>query len=156
MRSSIGKWLLAKWLLDGPKTGYELMKLYENAFGRASPGTIYPLLAQMEKKGLVRKDGDKYVLAEQGKELLEDIERRREEIMEESKNRLLALADLLEDDRLRRFAEYLPVIDKVYPAVLDVLSDVELLAFELGEQAVPVLEEARKKLEKISGGSSRR
>ena len=156
MRSSIGKWLLAKWLLDGPKTGYELMKLYENAFGRASPGTIYPLLAQMEKKGLVRKDGDKYVLAEQGKELLEDIERRREEIMEESKNRLLALADLLEDDRLRRFARYLPVIDKVHPAVLDVLSDVELLAFELGEQAVPVLEEARKRLEKISGGSSRR
>jgi len=156
MRSSIGKWLLAKWLLSGPKTGYELMKLYENAFGRASPGTIYPLLAQMEKKGLVRKEGDKYVLAERGRELLEDVERRREEIMEESKNRLLALADLLEDDRLRRFAEYLPVMDKVYPAVLDVLSDVELLAFELGERAVPVLEETRKKLEEISGVSSKR
>ncbi len=156
MRSSIGKWLLAKWLLDGPKTGYELMKLYEGAFGRASPGTIYPLLAQMEKKGLVRKEGDKYVLAEQGKKLLEDIERRREEIMEESKNRLLALADLLEDDRLRKFATYLPVIDKVHPAVLDALSDVELLAFEIGERAVPVLEEAVKKLEEISGGSSKR
>ncbi len=156
MRTSIAKWLIAKWLLDGPKTGYELMKLYEQAFGRASPGTIYPILAQMEKKGLVIKEGDKYVLAEDGRKLLEDIERRRAEIMEESRRRLHALADLLDDDRLRRFADYLPVMDKVHPAVLDVLSDVELLAFELGEDAVPVLEEAKKKLERLSGASSRR
>ncbi len=156
MRTSIAKWLIAKWLLDGPKTGYELLKLYEQAFGRASPGTIYPILAQMEKKGLVLKEGDKYVLAEDGRKLLEDIERRRAEIMEESRRRLHALADLLDDDRLHRFADYLPVMDKVHPAVLDVLSDVELLAFELGEDAIPVLEEAKKKLERLSGASSRR
>ncbi len=155
MRTSIAKWLIAKWLLDGPKTGYELLKLYEQAFGRASPGTIYPVLAQMEKKGLVVKEGDRYNLAEDGRKLLEEIERRRAEIMDESRKRLRALADLLDDDRLRRFADYLPVIDKVHPAVLDVLSDVELLAFELGEAAVPVLEEAKKKLERLSGASSR-
>lgn len=155
MRTSIAKWLIAKWLLDGPKTGYELLKLYEQAFGRASPGTIYPILTQMEKKGLVRKEGDKYALAEDGRRLLEDLERRRVEIMEESRKRLLALADLLDDERLRRFADYLPVTERVHPAVLDVLSDVELLAFELGEKAIPVLEEVKKKLERLSGASSR-
>ncbi|NPA77163.1 MAG: PadR family transcriptional regulator [Candidatus Diapherotrites archaeon] len=155
MRNSIGKWLIAKWLFDGPKTGYELLKLYEQAFGRASPGTIYPMLSQMERKGLVVKNGDKYALTENGHQLLADIESKRAEIMEESRKKLVALADVLDDDRLRRYAEYLPIMGKVHPGVLDILSDVELLSFELGERAIPILEETVKKLEEMrSNGAS--
>ena len=151
MRPSIAKWLIIKWLFAGPKTGYELMKLYEHAFGRASPGTIYPLLSQMERKGLVVKNGDKYVLTESGRQILGGVECRRGELIEESRKRLLALADILDDDRLRRYAEYIPLIDKVYPAVLDALADVEILAMDLGERAIPILEEAKRKLEELTG-----
>ena len=154
MRASIAKWLIIKWLFAGPKTGYELMKLYEQIFGRTSPGTIYPILSQMESKGLVMKKGDKYVLTESGRQILGDIERRREELMEESRKKLLALADILDDDRLRRYAEYIPLMDKVHPAVLDALADVELLAMDLGERAVPVLEEAKRKLEELGANGA--
>jgi len=48
---------LLKLLDDGPKHGYELIRLLENRFyGRYVPsaGTIYPRLQRMEAEGLVR------------------------------------------------------------------------------------------------------
>ena len=150
VRTSLAKWLIIRWLLKGPATGYEIMKRYEAAFGRASPGTIYPLLSQLERKGIVRKnDEGKYELTQEGRSKIEEIEQRRAEIIEESRRRMHALADLLDDPYLHKLAEYMPIIDKVSPRVLDVLSDVEMLSFELGEKAIPVLDAARKRLEKI-------
>ena len=43
-------------LADGPRHGYELMKLLQERSGgvyRASAGTIYPTLQQLEDEGLV-------------------------------------------------------------------------------------------------------
>ncbi len=146
--------MIIHWLLEGPATGYEIMKRYGAAFGRASPGTIYPLLAQLEKKGIVQKNEDgKYELTAEGRKQIEEIEQRRAEIMEESRRRLHALADLLDDPYLHKLAELMPIIDKVSPRVLDALSDVEMLSFELGEKAIPVLEAAKKRLEKILDAS---
>ena len=47
---------LLKLLADGPKHGYELIRLLENRFhGLYAPsaGTIYPRLARMEADGLI-------------------------------------------------------------------------------------------------------
>ena len=50
---------LLSLLKDGPKHGYELMKLLEERSGggyQASAGTVYPTLQQLEDEGLVRSD----------------------------------------------------------------------------------------------------
>lgn len=157
VKVSLAKLLMLKWLSEGPASGYELMKKYEEAFGRSSPGTIYPLLSQLQEKGFVDKGDDgKFFLTEKGRKLFSEIEERRRELIREARKRLKALADVFEEPYLARLADYLPVMEHVPPSVLEVLGDVEILAYELGEDALPVLEEAKKKLEKISGASSRR
>jgi DNA-binding PadR family transcriptional regulator len=68
---------LLSLLKDGPAHGYELMKRLEERSGgmyRASAGTVYPVLQQLEDEGLVRiveADGKKvYHLTEVGREEL--------------------------------------------------------------------------------------
>jgi DNA-binding PadR family transcriptional regulator len=49
--------LLLAALLDGPAHGYELMRRLEECSGgqwRPSPGSVYPLLQQLEDQALVR------------------------------------------------------------------------------------------------------
>lgn len=69
---------LLSLLDDGPAHGYELMKRLEERSGgmyRASPGTVYPVLQQLEDEGLVRsteEDGKRvYALTEAGSAELE-------------------------------------------------------------------------------------
>lgn len=66
-------------LHDGPKHGYELMKQLEARSGgtyRASAGTIYPTLQQLEDEDLVtssREDGKRvYQLTEAGEAVVEE------------------------------------------------------------------------------------
>ena len=61
-------------LADGPRHGYELMKLLEERSGgvyRASAGTIYPTLQQLEDEGLIvaeQAEGKRvYRITEEGK-----------------------------------------------------------------------------------------
>lgn len=68
---------LLSLLEDAPAHGYELMKRLEERSGgmyQASPGTVYPVLQQLEDEGLVRiqeEDGKKiYHLTEAGREEL--------------------------------------------------------------------------------------
>ncbi len=146
VRISLAKWLLLRWLSEGPKSGYELLKRYKKAFGSASPGTIYPLLSQLAEKGLVGKEGGKYTLTAKGKEVIERVEQVRGEKVKEAKRMLLAMAELFQDPLLRRWAENLPILDRVPPRVLELLGEIELHAMGLGERAVSILEEALKKL----------
>lgn len=67
--------LLLAGLLDGPAHGYELMSRLEERSGggwRPSPGSVYPMLQQLEDEGLVRgaeRDGRKvYELTDEGRE----------------------------------------------------------------------------------------
>jgi DNA-binding PadR family transcriptional regulator len=51
--------LLLAGLLDGPAHGYELMQRLEqstNGTWRPSPGSVYPMLQQLEDEGLARSD----------------------------------------------------------------------------------------------------
>jgi DNA-binding PadR family transcriptional regulator len=64
-------------IADGPKHGYQLMKELASRLGslyRASSGTVYPVLAQLLKEGLIQfqlEEGRKmYRLTEAGKKVL--------------------------------------------------------------------------------------
>lgn len=68
---------LLSLLSDGPAHGYELMKRLEERSGgmyRASPGTVYPVLQQLEDEGLARaqeQDGKRiFHLTDEGREEL--------------------------------------------------------------------------------------
>ena len=70
---------LLSLLEDGPKHGYELMKQLEARSGglyRASAGSVYPTLQQLEDEGLARshsQDGKRvYELTDEGRELVEE------------------------------------------------------------------------------------
>ena len=73
-RGDIRRLLLAG-LLDGPAHGYELMRrLEERSDGRwrPSPGSVYPMLQQLEDEGLVRSGEDQgrkvYEVTDEGRE----------------------------------------------------------------------------------------
>jgi DNA-binding PadR family transcriptional regulator len=70
---------LLSLLAEGPRHGYELMKEIEARSGgvyRASAGTVYPTLQQLEDEGLVtsESDGGKrvYSITDRGRRELED------------------------------------------------------------------------------------
>ena len=70
---------LLSLLEEGPAHGYELMKRLEERSGgmyKASAGTVYPVLQQLEDEGLVRSREDEgkrvYELTDQGREELEE------------------------------------------------------------------------------------
>ena len=72
---------LLSLLDEGPAHGYELMKRLEERSGgmyRASAGTVYPVLQQLEDEGLVRqeeRDGKKvYHLTDRGRDELKSEE----------------------------------------------------------------------------------
>ena len=78
---------LLSLLKDEPAHGYELMKRLEDRSGgmyRASAGTVYPVLQQLEDEGLVR------ILEEEGKRVyhLTDAGRRELELHEEDTERI--------------------------------------------------------------------
>jgi DNA-binding PadR family transcriptional regulator len=69
---------LLSLLDDGPAHGYELMKRLEDRSGgmyRASAGTVYPVLQQLEDEGLIRAQDDEgkkvYHLTDEGRAELE-------------------------------------------------------------------------------------
>ncbi|MDG6903069.1 MAG: PadR family transcriptional regulator [Nitrososphaerota archaeon] len=66
---------LRKWILyivrDSPKSGVEIMDIMEanlQGWWRPSPGSIYPMLKNMEKEGVLNRTDDKYSLTTAGKE----------------------------------------------------------------------------------------
>ncbi|WP_456394844.1 PadR family transcriptional regulator [Thermococcus sp.] len=75
----------------GPVTGAFMMKELRNHGYRISPGTIYPLLHEMEEKGLLKsrqevRNGKRvriYEITEKGRIALEEGRRRVEELCRE-------------------------------------------------------------------------
>ena len=65
---------LRKWIMyivrDSPKSGVEIMNVMEanlQGWWRPSPGSIYPMLKQMVKEGVLsRSEDDKYSLTAEG------------------------------------------------------------------------------------------
>ncbi|MDG6909608.1 MAG: PadR family transcriptional regulator [Nitrososphaerota archaeon] len=70
---------LRKWIMyivrDSSKSGVEIMDIMEanlQGWWRPSPGSIYPMLKNMVKEGVLsRSDEDKYALTDAGKDEIE-------------------------------------------------------------------------------------
>jgi Predicted transcriptional regulators len=76
MRGALRRWVLNS-LRTSPKNGAEIINEIETlTFGwwRPSPGSIYPLLDNLVKEGLIRKREDgRYELTEKGKSEMSNI-----------------------------------------------------------------------------------
>ncbi|MBD3192903.1 MAG: hypothetical protein GF308_19845 [Candidatus Heimdallarchaeota archaeon] len=79
--SGLTQFLVLLVLRNGPQHGYELATILEPVYGRRlSPGTIYPLLKRMEKKGYVQsrtktvsgRERKIYVLTRSGRVAMEN------------------------------------------------------------------------------------
>jgi len=80
------KVVVLKALVEGPKSGYALMKYVESKVGsKPSPGSMYPLLDNLTKEGLVEGRGvgrtKEYKLTIEGRHKLESVEEKRNECM---------------------------------------------------------------------------
>jgi len=73
-RRGLRMWILSM-LNASPKTGAQIMDSIEEmsqGWWRPSPGSIYPLLAELEKEGYIKKlDDGKYELTQKSKDELE-------------------------------------------------------------------------------------
>jgi len=118
------------------------MQRCKRIFGRASPGSIYPALHQMMEKGLVKREGKKFVLTRRGKKLVERLEREKEAHVRKARQMLYALSELFDDDGLRYVANTIPDWSNFSPALLEVLWDIRNEIIRLGDAALPVLRKA--------------
>ena len=91
------KLIVLKELCKNNLTGYDLMKLIGEFGDKPSPGYIYPLLNDLEKKKFisVKKDERKkvYSITKNGMKLLEDLEKNREEMIDRMKKSFSPLID---------------------------------------------------------------
>jgi len=86
------KQLILASLKTGPLSGYDIMNRLGDRLGaRPSPGSVYPLLAELEKEGLIAAEEDgrrkEYSLSPKGRQEIEklcDLKRRFNEQIEES------------------------------------------------------------------------
>lgn len=72
-RRGLRGWVLSI-LAASPKNGAEIMNAIEEmsqGWWKPSPGSIYPLLQEFEKEGLIRKVNDRYELTEEARHELE-------------------------------------------------------------------------------------
>lgn len=106
MRQGFLKFYLLKLLSEssGGLSGYELMKRIEEetGFWRPSPGSIYPLLAALEERELIRHrpEGDKkiYSLTAKGEEALAKAQEARAEALEGMRRSIQLLAGIFGED----------------------------------------------------------
>lgn len=125
---------VALWLLsDRPMNGAELIRAVEEVtwgFWRPSPGSVYPLLRQLEAEGLARRREDgRYELTEAGRRAAKLIPWARgprlggprsvEEVVEELESWALYLADVAatEPDRVAPHRERIRKIAEVLQKV---------------------------------------
>lgn len=139
---------LLSLLAEEPGHGYELMKRLEERSGglyRASAGTVYPVLQQLEDEGLVqvRADGGKkvYEITETGRDELRSKEERVERIWRRAKK--------WEEWGCRMGPDTIEVgsaIGRLTKTAFVVASASE----EKAEQVLEVLRRSRKELEKLA------
>ncbi len=78
------KFFVLKQLLKKPSTGYSIAKELQTNYGlKPSPGSLYPLLAQLKSQGLISikektKSKKVYAITSKGKAVLAKIEKERE------------------------------------------------------------------------------
>jgi DNA-binding PadR family transcriptional regulator len=140
-------------LADGPRHGYELMKLLAERSGgvyRASAGTIYPTLQQLEDEGLVSaeaRDGKRiYQITEEGGREL-----KREE---ETVRRIWRRARMWQDWRAvfdPDAAEIVRPAERVVKAALRAMAG-GYGSPERADRIREILERALRDLEKVASG----
>jgi DNA-binding PadR family transcriptional regulator len=160
---------ILKLLKIGPKHGYEIIRSIKEETGwEPSPGSIYPTLHDLKKKGLIeeRKEGRRisYRLTTKGKEMTEKVE----ESMKEMKNKFHSFIGIIgqiigvEESELKRIMEihkrkgkgdflFLPTdikisMFKTRDLILEIAKDKKK-----HKKLKKVLDEVKTKLEKIEG-----
>lgn len=114
-RRGLRMWILSL-LQDSPKNGAEIMDSIEEmsqGWWRPSPGSIYPLLSEMEKDGDIQKQSDgRYSLTETGRSSFNwppwmghHGRRGAEDMLNEIEGYVSYLEDLSKSDK-KKFGEY--------------------------------------------------
>ena len=107
------KLIVLKELSKDSLSGYDLMKSLAEFGENTSPGYIYPLLNDLEKKGFVsvkEKDRKKiYSITEKGKNMLNDLKENREEMMKKMASMWKPLTD---KEDLKKLVEFRQHMDK--------------------------------------------
>ncbi len=109
-------------LSTGPKTGYEIIKEIRRKTGgvwNPSKGTIYPLLYKLEEGGLVKREGDTYMVTDKGMETLREAREQRANANRKLRAlRKLALEVFYPDEEYRRMR--MAILERI-DRILDLL-----------------------------------
>lgn len=107
------KLLVLRLVEKGPLTGYQIIKKVKDIVGRASPGSIYPIIKYWEERNVIRRGVNGFELTEEGVRILKEIEAKRLELVSEVKKYLRMLAQILNDPEIKKEAELIPLSDVI-------------------------------------------
>ena len=147
------KFVILRMVSQKPMHGYEVMQALEEESGgcyKPSPGSVYPTLQMLEDEGLVRsreEEGGKkiYEITDQGREYLDQ----HGDVVDEIFDRVGSFADrFLGRDSRELSAAFSRLAQSTFDGAF---------AWDMGPETVKkmteVLEQARKDLEDLRGGS---
>ncbi len=104
------KLLILKELEKEEASGYELIRKFEKDLQKPSPGSVYPILKELESRELIKakKDGRRklYSLTDKGKEFLREFETKEKEAILK-KLELLSQFGILSSDELDEFFRFI-------------------------------------------------
>ncbi|RLF46383.1 MAG: hypothetical protein DRN17_00530 [Thermoplasmata archaeon] len=94
---------MLKLISEKPSSGYGLMNFIEEISGRRpSAGSIYPLLKDMEKRGLIeaqhKNKKTNYIITDKGKKALEELKERQKDFLESVSKSLSTYSIIFEDE----------------------------------------------------------
>ena len=150
-------------LVKKERTGYELMKSFEDFTGnKPSPGTIYPLLSELLKKGMVTVSakGNKkiYRLSKNGESILHRLKTERKKALENIISMLSTIYSKKEINRIRMSLSVMSGEKGHFAKDFDVLSGMREAVFDFvnskqypkeREKFRKILQNTSKKLRKL-------
>ncbi|RLE47534.1 hypothetical protein DRJ25_02145 [Candidatus Woesearchaeota archaeon] len=161
------KIIVLKGLSEKPMTGYSLMKYVNEKIGiKPSPGSMYPLLKNFEKRGMIKSkesNGKKtFSLTKQGLKKIKELQKHKEEMHEKAvksfkimeaitgektaESKLINLLEKLKDGD--PFEELNPELEKLSILMLDLLEKEQI---EKNKKKIKkIFKDAYSELKKIS------
>jgi len=143
------KIFIIKQLMHEEMSGYDIMKRCKNVLGyKPSPGTVYPLLKSMEKKGIVegRKEGRKilYRLSPKGRKFMKEIMGAREEFHRKLHSQMAAMEEIFGNGEMIGLKDS---IIKKYPLLPKIIFILERMG---NKKANEMLKEFYRRLKNVS------
>lgn len=161
--------LLLKELNKEDQTGYSLIKIFKEKYGGVSPGSLYPMLSNLEENKYIKckEEGNKkiYSITVQGKSTLAKLLKEKKEFIEHISGSPKKFKGIIDDKEFEKLEKFLSILhshdeeflttcvgmNNIRESIVDAVQNKKLTSTnkELSEKIKGILDQAANKINKL-------